>query len=197
MARIDRINNALVRIGALPVLSDDIPAARPHVEIHDAVLGRLASQPLSFLRSTRRLVQRDGKPEGIWLYAYDMPAESMGPPRAVYYDLDLDPLQEWDIEETRLLANKPQIWATITTLANVARWPGDFVELVNLGLMAEFALSVREDRALHDRIYQKAFGTPRENGMGGLFATVLENDAQGTPSTPVGGGYNPLVDVRG
>jgi hypothetical protein len=55
---------------------------------------------------------------------------------------------------------------------------------------------VREDRPLHDRLYQKAFGTPQQMGQGGLYGMAMESDAQGVPSTPIAGGVNPLIDVR-
>ena len=76
------------------------------------------------------------------------------------------------------------------------RWPGDFRELFTVALMAELALSIREDRPLRNELYRQAWGTPQEGGRGGLFGAALDNDSQAIPSTIVGGGYNPLIDVR-
>lgn len=195
--RIVLINRALLRIGAIPIQSDIIPGSEQHVAVYDGVVERLAADPWTFLKTTRRLVQLATAPLRGWLYAYQLPPEMLGGPRAVYADQATDqPLTTFDIEGDQLLCNQPQVWLVFTRFDAVARWPGDFRELVTLALMAEYALSVREDRALHDRLYAKAFGTPAQNGRGGLYAAALENDSQGVPATTVGGGANPLIDVR-
>jgi len=58
------------------------------------------------------------------------------------------------------------------------------------------ALSVREDRSLHDRLYAKAFGTPSEAGFGGMMKACLEADSHGQVSHQIDGGASPLIDVR-
>ncbi len=62
--------------------------------------------------------------------------------------------------------------------------------------MSELALTIREDRPLRDKLRQDAFGSPSEGGVGGALGTALANDNQALPSTVVGGGINPLIDVR-
>mgnify|MGYP000361403621 CR=1 FL=1 len=127
----------------------------------------------------------------------DAAGRLIGAPRAVYDQPDLRrPTTDYDIEGRTLLANATQIWLSFMLRRGPDMWPGDFREAFVTALMAELALSVREDRSLFDRLYVKAFGTPQQMGVGGLYGTALEQDAQGVPSTVVGGGYNPLIDVR-
>ncbi len=194
--RVELINNALLRIGANPLQSDTAAGAEPFVEIFAGVMARLSAHPWTFYKRTRRLVQLSLAPEILWTYAYQLPADRLGPPRALYADAAGRPLTRFDVQGDQILCNEAQLWAEIAIAYDAVLWPGDFRELVNVALMAEFALSVREDRGLHDRLYQKAFGSPGQNGMGGLLASTLENDAQATPATTVGGGENPLIDVR-
>lgn len=196
--RVRVINAALARIGAIPIQSDMDPFARPHVEVYDAVTKRIFAYPWSFAKTTRRLVARADAPDPAhWLTWFDLPPDRIGPPRAVYTDPDCRrPLTDFDIADGRLLCNDAQAWLVFMRFVTWERWPGDVYELVQVAMMAEYALSIREDRPLHDRLYQKAFGTPQQNGMGGLLSSALENDSQGTPSTVVGGGENPLIDCR-
>lgn len=197
MARIDLINHALMRIGAAPILSDLVPASAAYVAVYDDVNERLAAYPWTFGRQTRRLVRREAAPEAIYAYGYDLPAEMLGPPRAVYAEpQQRRTVTDYDIQGRVLLCDVAQVWLVLPGVSFPETWPGDFRELHRLALMAEYALSIREDRALHDRLYAKAFGTPAQNGMGGLLASCLENDAQATPGDEIGGGGNPLIDAR-
>ena len=196
--RVKIINAALARIGARPIETDDDPFALPHVEIYESVIGRVFSYPWSFAKTTRRLIARADRPDPPhWEVWYDLPPDRSGPPRAVYADPEFRrPVTDFDLADSRLLTHEPSVWLAFNRLTSWERWPGDVRELVVTAMMAEMALSIREDRPLHDRIYQKAFGTPQQGGMGGLLASALENDSQATPSTTVGGGENPLIDCR-
>lgn len=193
------INRCLMRIGAQPLQSESAPGAPQRLEVYEAVVERLGAHPWTFMKTTRRLARLTDAPSPkFYKYAFQLPSDMPGAPRAVYDSETMrTPTTAYDIEgESRLLANAEAIWISYSTLANPARWPGDFRELFATALMAEYALAIREDRPLHDRLYLKAFGTPSQDGKGGMFATALELDSQSVPSTVVGGGFNPLIDVR-
>lgn len=196
--RITMLNRALMRIGAVPLVTELDPGAPVHLAVYDSLLERFAAHPWSFMKQTRRLLRLSAAPvPAHFAYAYQLPAELIGAPRAVYADeTQRRPTTDYDIQSGVLLANATQVWLAFMAVSGPERWPGDFREAFTTALMAELALSIREDRALHDRLYQKAFGTPQQMGQGGLFGAAAESDAQGTPATIVGGGYNPLVDVR-
>ncbi len=196
--RITMLNRALLRIGAEPLVSEADPGAEQHLAVYDSVIERLAAHPFTFLKITRRLVRLSAAPEQLWAYQFQLPSDRLGPPRSVYPSADTtrNVTVAYDLIGDRLLTDCPEIWATLTTSTGWQRWPGDFRELFAVALMAELALSVREDRPLHDRLYAKAFGTPQQMGMGGLMGQALDNDSQAVPSTVVGGGANPLIDVR-
>lgn len=196
--RTDMINEALLRIGAVPLQDDLDPQAAQHVAIYTGVLERLAAAPFSFFKVVRRLVRLSTAPvPGHFRYQFQLPAGRPGPVRAVYADdACRRPVTDYDIEGDRLLTNHEQVWVQLPELVTPERWPGDFRELFRLALMAQLALSVREDRPLHDRLYQMAFGSPGQSGVGGMYAEVLYNDNQAVPSTALGAVSNPLIDVR-
>lgn len=199
---IDRItltNRALLRIGANPLIDETDPGAPVHLAVHDSVLERIFSYPFSFAKTTRRLVRKATAPSPEhWAYAYQLPAgDRVGPPLAVYADAEHRRANtDYDIIGDELLTNAEQVWIVFARAVGWERWPGDVRETFVVALMAELALSIREDRALHDRLYQKAFGSPNQMGQGGLFGQAIERDAQATPSDIVGNGDSPLLDVR-
>lgn len=196
--RITMLNRALLRIGAEPLVTEADPGAPVHLAVYDSVLERFGAHSWSFFKVTRKLARLSATPDALWTYAFQLPADRIGAPRAIYPSADTarQPTTNYDLIGDQLLTDFPDIWATTLRLVGYERWPGDFREAFITALMAELALSVREDRALHDRLYAKAFGTPQQMGMGGLFGAALDNDSQAIPSTVVGGMVNPLIDVR-
>lgn len=199
MDRITLLNRALLRSGANPLVSEQDPGAPIHLAVFDSVIERLFAYPFSFAKTTRRLNRRAAAPvPAHWPYAYALlTPDRIGPPLAVYPSSDLRrATTDYDIVGDDLLGGFEQCWITHARLVGWERWPGDVRETFTVGLMAEFALSIREDRALHDRLYTKAWGTPQQMGQGGLFGQAIERDSQATPSDVVGNGDSPLIDVR-
>lgn len=196
--RIIMLNRALLRIGAEPLVTEADPGAPVHLAVYDSVLEHFSAAPFSFLKSTRKLARKTVAPISQWQYAFLLPSDRMGPPRAVYASADTSrrPLTTYDIQGDALLSDEPELWATVLSKTGWEKWPGDFREAFITALMAELALSIREDRVLHRELYAKAYGSPAQGGVGGLFGLALDRDSQGIPATVVGGGYNPLVDVR-
>lgn len=196
-ADLEVVNRALMRIGANPLNSEHDANAPQHLVIHDGVLRRIFASPFSCAKVKRRLVQLPTPDPPHYKYAYALPTDRLSMPRAVYRDPELkSPCTDFDVLEGQLLIDEPQVWMSYMRMPPWERMGGDLQELIITAEMAEFALSIREDRPLHDRLYQKAFGTPSEKGFGGMMGACLENDAQGQVSTIIDGGNNPLIDVR-
>lgn len=196
--RIEMINRALQRIGEDPLQSEAVPGAGPYLAVYQSMIELFAAQPWSFGMTTRRLPRLSLRPEQHWTYAFQLPAAMMASLRAVYPSAECrTPTTSYDIEaDGRLLTDHPDVWIKYRSIADPARWPGDFREAFTLGLMSELALTIREDRQLRDKLRQDAFGSPSDGGVGGALGTALANDNQALPSTVVGAGVNPLLDVR-
>lgn len=195
--RIEFLNRALLRIGADPLQSEDDPSARVHLAVYTSVIERLFAQPWTWCKQTQRLTRLTAEPAQRWRFAFQHPPQMIGPPRAFYADpLCRSVTHGVEVEAAGILSDHEALWITFLREMPWHRWPGDFRELATVAVMAELAMSVREDRALHDRFYQKAFGTPSEQGAGGLFSDVLSNDNQSEPDDEIGMGESPLIDVR-
>ena len=199
-ADLDAVNTALMRIGANPLNSESDPNAPQHMVIWASVLRRILASPWSFAKVKRRLLQLPAPDPAHYKFAFQLPTDKLSMPRAVYTDAECKrPCTEFDVDgdgANRLLIDHEQVWMSYMRMPPWERMPGDFQELLLTATMAELALSIREDRPLHDRLYAKAFGTPSEKGFGGMMGACLEADSAGQVSTPIDSGNNPLVDVR-
>jgi hypothetical protein len=195
--RVEMLNRALLRIGADPISDEIDPAAAVHLAVFDSVVELLSARPWSFAKRTVRLVRLAQSPVAHYRYAYQLPAESNAPPRAFYESAELRrPVTLYDIHDRNVLTDAEQIYATILVLSQPARWPGDFREGFTRLLMAELALSVREDRAMRERLQLEAVGSPQQGGWGGLIGAALDADNQAVPDVVLGFGVNPLLDGR-
>jgi len=195
--RIDMIDTSLMRIGAEPLQNEAAPGAELHIAIFLSITGFcLSANPWSWNTVTRRLARLSAPPERYHAYQYTLPSDMLGTPRAVYADLAGQSTTRFELNNGVLETDAPDIWLKHDKRSEPDVWPGYFIELIQVALMAEFALSVREDRTLRDQLTEQAFGTPREMRQGGLMGVAMGIDAQSKPSKVLRVGSNPLISAR-
>ncbi len=212
--RIDMINQALIAIGAVPLQSETAPNGPRYVAIYkDAISALCAEYPWTFQTGFVQLAQLSAKPvQNQWLYAYALPSDMDGTPRALYdsialnnwysgppwsdFDALIPPVTEFEIYSGVLYANYTQLWCRYTKKPNEAIWPPWFRNLGKTLLMSEYAVPAREDAALRQALRLEVYGPPEHQGEGGLIAKCKSIDSQGRPSRVIQIGVNPLVAVR-
>jgi hypothetical protein len=196
--RIDLIDSSLMRIGAQPMQSESAPNAEQQLAIYDSITGYcLSANPWSWNTVTRPLARLSEAPARYWSYQYELPEDRLGTPRAVFNAADCRlPFTGFELDDGVLKTNAAAIWLRHDKRSQPIDWPGYFQELIQVALMAEFALSVREDRTLRDSLHQQAFGTPSEMRQGGLMGVAMGIDAQAKPSPVLNLGANPLIAAR-
>lgn len=196
--RTDIINRSLVRIGAAPLQSDAVGSASAYVLTYEQVIDALLSlYPWSFARGLARLNRLAAPPGAHWAYAFDLPTAMLGSPRAAFDDATRRvPLMDYELQDRLLLTDAPDVWLLFTKRADPGIWPAHFRELAVLLLAAEYALAVREDAVLRERLRADAMGPPQMMGEGGLMARVKSLDSQAQPSPQAAVGNNPLIDAR-
>ncbi len=201
--RIDICNKALSRIGLEPIQSEGADGADSIVNIYDGVTDNLISLYGwhfcdELLRLPRLSLPADEQRQEIqFKYAFKLPPNRVGPPTSVYDSKKCDkPLKCFALRGADLWADSAEIWIDYVRLPDPLNWPGYFTELVLTAMMSEIALSVREDKSLSQMHYQKAFGTPRDGGMGGLFATARSREASSKPSRSFGQSGGMLLRAR-
>lgn len=196
--RIDIINRALVRIGEEPLQSEEAPGADTHLAVYDSILEMLLSlYPWSFARAVWRLARLSTAPAQHWAYAYQLPTDLLGAPRAAFNRSDRRlPFTDWRLEGRTLLTDAEEVWLEGMRKPVPVYWPGYFRELVTKAIMSELALSVMQDKAIHTALREQVYGSEAMMGEGGLLGQAKAQDAQGQPSAVVAEGSNPLIDVR-
>ena len=176
------INEALTEIGAQPLQADEATPSNPRVIEYDGMLRDIISRrEWSFAATTVRPLARDTSVDATpWKYAYQLPAERIGPPLLLYDSLPDGVLRAFAYTQDgqKVLADAEAVWARIWTLPPVSAWPGHFRRLVVLALASRYALSVRDDRTLREQLRQEAFGTPGLEGAGGQWAISAGLDSQ-------------------
>lgn len=195
--RLELINDALMRIGQYPLASETAFGADKIIRIYTTVAGNLLTHPWTFIKKTRKLVRKSQCPVEHYAYAFEMPPDRHGAPRAFWVDASASrKTTDYQLSGNEVYSNAPEMWGEFMITGDGQAWPGDFKDLFTKALMAEFALSEREDRPLRNELLQECFGTPSEGAMGGLLGKCLTADNQAEPSDIVGGGEDPLLDVR-
>lgn len=196
--RIALIDGALMRIGAEPLQVETAQGAETHIAVYDSVLRFIVSaHPWSFTTVTRRLSRLTAAPSQHWNYQYQMPTDMIGGPRAVFKVSDKrQPFHDYELVGSALATNEAEIWLQYQRLPEIVYWPGYFVELLTVALMAEYALSVREDAVLRERLRGDAFGSPQALGYGGLMGLARAHDGMSKPSPSLSEGESPLIDAR-
>ena len=214
MTRIATINRALIAIGATELQSETAPNGQRYVAIYDDAIGALCSEyPWTHCTGFVQLGQLAVKPvQNQWLYAYALPSDMAGTPRALYdsiqadswhggppsslYGVTIPPISEFEIYEAVVYANSAQLWCRYTKTPNEAIWPSWFRDLAKKLLMAEYAIPAREDVGLREKLMEEIYGPPAHQGEAGLIAKCKSIDTQGKQCRTIQIGVNPLVAAR-
>lgn len=101
-------------------------------------------------------------------------------------------------EGSKIWADQETVYAEYTRRADEADWPAWFRNLVVVSFAAELA-GHSQMRSLRRDLIAEAFGTPGENGEGGLYAQARNEDSRAAPPRQLVRGVDPgpLVGVRG
>lgn len=202
MEAVTIINRALARIGCLPVQSTAAPgpAGTGVNETYDSVLEDLLSKyPWHFTRRFASLSRLTETPIGGWTSAFLLPPQRLALPRGYWPSADITarPLAAFELSEKHVYTATQACFAEYQCRPVPTDWPGHFRELMVLCLAAEYALEIREDPSLRERLRRDAYGPPDLQGEGGQFKISADLDAQARPSQQPAGGANPLTDARG
>jgi hypothetical protein len=200
MDRITIINRALARIGCLPIISeaDPGPAGTGLLATHDSVIDDILSKhPWRFTLRFAALNRLADAPASGWKAAFALPPDRLALPRAYYETRQTDrPVTRFSLTGSSVETDTDTLFCDYQSRALPIHWPAYFSELAVMALAAEYALEIREEPALRDRLRRDAYGPPDYQGEGGQFKVAADLDAQAGASQQVAGGANPLTDVR-
>lgn len=198
--RIDLINECLVLNGSNPLGSESAPGANTHIACFNRATELVLScHPWNCNSYIRQLVRRSDPPDPPhWKYAFVLPSELIGAPRAFFDRKDCRrPTTCYELYGTReVRTDHETLWCRGPWNVEPQFWPGYLREVITLLVRSELALSTREDRVLRDKLRQDAIGTPSEVMQGGLLAAARALDDMAKPSPVIADHDNPLIAAR-
>ena len=100
----------------------------------------------------------------------------------------------WEIYGEQLFTNMETVYIDYQQSIVESKMPVYFVRLLRTAMAAELAIVITDQASKSDYFRAQAFGTPMENGRGGLMREAMNIDARGQ-STQIVEDYS-LIEVR-
>lgn len=197
---VDTCARALVMLGLKPINSlvgddDKVVTCRTlYPMVRREVLGRY---PWRHTIVKRRLNRLTDKPISEWLYAFQLPADRLAGPRAVFSsdERNAPTIKAYDVYQDHIYCNEPQIWIDYQANQNESKDPPYVQTLMTYVMAARLAEPTTDDSSKAAHWETMAYGSPAEKQMGGYFETAKALDAQQRPSQQVSGDFS-LIAVR-
>lgn len=195
-ADIDLTNQALRMLGEFGVTSftegTDLAESCNRI-VATTLRALMVAHPWRFTMRKAMLAQVAEAPLTEWAYQHAMPPEQIFI-RAVRPAPKAPPADEWEIFENRILSNHATLYCDYQVQIDSAAWPAWFTNLARNALAADLAIAVGAGTTAADAFFRRAFGSPMENGSGGLMRVARNLDSQ--QQTPQRIPTTPLVTAR-
>lgn len=184
VTRIAVCNRALVRIGEAPLQSEVADGAEAVLLLYDsAVETALGLGDFSFASAIRQLNRDAIKPKGRWLYRFQLPAESLEGPQAIFDREDAStPFTRWELYDDGIYTDAEIIWARVRVVPSPQLWPPLFIEGIVTYLAGLLAGSMKENFDQQQAYTVLALGDPRVPGDMGLIGRARSRDAASQPT---------------
>ena len=178
-------SDALVMLGASVISSfvEGSPAAtacaRLYPDLRDTLISRY---PWSWSIKKMQIARLATAPINEWKYAYQLPGNMLTGVLAVF-DSGSDAARPinygWEIYGSQLFTNLETVYIDYQETVTEASMPPYFVRLLRIAMSAELAIVITDQVQKMDYLRTIAFGSPGENGRGGLFRESVNIDSRG------------------
>lgn len=194
-------SDALIMLGASPLSSftEGTSAAqacdRLYPDLRDSLIARY---PWSWSFKKSALNRLTTAPINEWLYAYQLPGDILSGVQAVFASSGSNeqPLRYgWEIYGQELYTNLETVYIDYQATVSESRMPEYFVMLLRTAMAAELAMVITDQVTKSDYYRGLAYGTPGENGRGGLMREAMNIDSRGKAPQIIEDFA--LIDVRG
>lgn len=201
----DVASMALARLGepAISSFDENTDTAEKVKQLYEStILGLLSGYEWQWC-SKRAVLSIDGgkTPENEWTYGFLMPAirtDRVGNPYRVYNSTSRNAPEffDYEIENKWILTNASTIVIEYTQRMPENVWPGYFERMAVEALAAVFALPITENESKENWHTGIAYGSPSEQGEGGLLGRAMKADARGTPTRGLLDETDPMTSAR-
>lgn len=179
-------SDALLMLGAKPISSftegtDEASVCdRLYPDIRDQAL---MVYPWSFSFKKTQLARLVTTPTNEYKYEYQMPADRLGAPRAVYNSAGTRdiPITAYRIMGSKLLTNEEVIYVDYQYSVPESEMPVWFIQLLKYLTAAHIAYPITDQLDKADYWRVTAVGTPGENNRGGYMRTAMNIDGMNQP----------------
>jgi len=193
-------SDALIALGASPLSSftEGTDAAQACDRLYPDLKNTLLSTYVwSWTLAKVQLARLSAAPINEWKYAYQMPGDHLTGALAVF-ESDSTAQRSvrygWEIYGDELVTNMETVFIDYQQTITEAKMPNYFVRLLRTALAAELAIVITDQATKADYFRALAYGSPAENGRGGLMREAMNIDARGQ-STQIVEDYS-LIQVR-
>jgi hypothetical protein len=183
-------SDALLMLGAKPISSftegtDGASVCdRLYPDIRDQAL---MVYPWTFSFKKVQLARLVTTPTNEYKYEYQMPADRLGAPRAVYASdkVRANITFDYRIMGAKLLSNQEKIYVDYQYSVPETEMPVWFIQLLKYMIAWHIALPITDQVEKSQYWQSVAVGSPSENGRGGYMRTAMNIDGQNQPTNGI------------
>lgn len=190
---------AVMELGGAPVNSFDDPGdVAKYLKLAYPTIraGVIAAYQWECMKVQTELTRESVTPIG-WRYQFLFPSDMIGAPVAVYWSD-----QPWvratagfEVRGRKIVSNYDRLWVEYSAIRPEPEWPAWFVDLMVAVVGSRIAFLLTDQQGTQDAWQARAYGTPSENGLGGLMGAAMSLDAQGSGNNP-GISDTAFIDAR-
>jgi len=204
-SNVDVASQALARLGepSISSFTEDSDTAEKVNRLYEpTILSLLSAFDWSFAR-TKSVLPEDGSavPVNEWKRGFLLPVlrtERVGKPIAIYNTTSVGagPVFQFEIADRWVFTNETVCVAEYIRRMPESQWPGYFLTLAVEALASTLALPITENASKEQLHRAIAFGSPSENGRGGLFGSATAADSTGDATRGLLDDHDPMADAR-
>jgi hypothetical protein len=178
-------SDALVMLGAgvISSLEEGTPAATACSRLYPGLKDTLLSRyPWSWSIRKVQVARLVTTPINEWKYAYQLPGDMLTGVLAVFdsaSDVARPINHGWEVYGSQLYTNLETVYIDYQKTVTETSMPPYFVRLLRIAMASELAIVITDQVQKMEYLRGIAFGTPGENGRGGLFREAVNIDSRG------------------
>lgn len=181
-------SDAMIMLGAAPISSfaEATDAAKVADRLYDDIRDMMIQQyDWSWSVKKVKLARLEAAPLNEWKYAYALPGDILGDPKALFDSSAVGsrPVREWEIYGTSVFCNYEDVYIDYQYRVLESLMPSYFVRVLKSALASAFAVPVTDSTAKADYFQAIAFGPAGENMRGGLMRVAMNIDGSRPPQS--------------
>ncbi len=178
-------SDALILLGAAPLSSftEGTDSAQACDRLYPDLKNTLLSTyQWSWTLKKEQLARLSTAPTNEWKYAYQMPGDMLSGVLAIFETSGTTerPLRYgWEIYGDQVYTNLETAYIDYQAAISESKMPNYFVRLLRTALASELAIVVTDQASKADYFRGQVYGSPIENGRGGMMREAMNIDARG------------------